>query len=194
MAVFDESKIIDIRNFLKEGSLEDCAKKYNVTPNAIRCFCWRNNIDFNKKKHYHGKTHTRLYGIWRQMNQRCFNQKNAQYKYYGLKGVKVCDEWLNFENFYNWSINNNYSDNLTIDRINFNGDYCPENCRWVTMKEQGNNKSTNRIIVINNEQMTLTQCAEKYGVNPITLQIRLSRGWSIEKAICNKNFKYKENK
>ena len=89
----------------------------------------------------HKQYGTRLYQTWADMKRRCYNEDNKSYKYYGAKGVAVCEEWKNnFESFYNWSIANNYSDDLTIDRINPFGNYEPTNCRWVTRTEQAHNK------------------------------------------------------
>lgn len=80
-------------------------------------------------------SNTRIYQIWANIKYRCFNSNCSAYKDYGGKGITICDEWLDFMNFYNWAINNGYSDNLTIDRIDVNGNYEPDNCRWVTKSE-----------------------------------------------------------
>lgn len=89
----------------------------------------------------HGMSHTRIYNIWQKMNQRCHNPKSDRYEYYGARGIQVCEEWRSdFMAFYNWGIANGYSDNLSIDRIDVNGDYTPENCRWATAKTQAMNK------------------------------------------------------
>lgn len=101
------------------------------------CGCMRKyspGYDENGKK-------TRLYRIWSQMKSRCENSKNKKYQYYGGKGVSVCGEWHNFINFHQWAINNGYQDDLSIDRIDPAGNYCPENCRWADSFVQGINRN-----------------------------------------------------
>ena len=89
----------------------------------------------------HGMRHTRLYNIWRSMNQRCNNPNTINFKRYGGRGITVCDEWKDdFQAFYDWAMANGYSDELTIDRLDPNGNYEPSNCRWATWEQQANNK------------------------------------------------------
>lgn len=92
----------------------------------------------------HGLRHTRIYKTWEDIKKRCLNSKTRSYKNYGGRGITVCDEWLTFKPFYDWAMANGYNDTLTIDRINVDGNYEPNNCKWATMKEQQNNKRTNR--------------------------------------------------
>lgn len=126
---------------------------------------------------------SRLYRIWRNMKQRCYNPKACKYNSYGGRGIKVCEEWMKYEAFHKWSMNNGYRDDLTLDRIDNNGDYCPENCRWVTRKQQARNTAQNHFITYQDKTKTLREWADEFGINYTTLSSRLlDYGWSIEKA------------
>ena len=105
----------------------------------------------------HGGTHTRLYKIWKGMRARCNNKNLPQYNDYGGRGITICDEWNDFLIFKEWAENNGYTDSLTIDRIDNNGNYCPENCRWTTRKKQNNNKRNNLYITFNEKKHSLTE-------------------------------------
>lgn len=149
----------------------------------------------NKERTKHGKRYTRLYKIWCNMKGRCENPKADNYKYYGARGIKVCDIWeKNFENFYNWSIKNGYEENLTIDRIDVNGNYCPENCAWKTIKEQENNRRNNRVLMFNGIEKNVTEWSEELGINRETIYKRLRSGWSIEKTLTTPVNKSKATK
>ena len=104
------------------------------------CGCYQKEAA-SKTHKIHGLTRTRLYRIFYKMKERCYKPSNDNYKYYGGLGIKICDEWLNdFNAFAQWALSHGYADNLTIDRKDNAKDYCPENCRWITIQEQQRNK------------------------------------------------------
>lgn len=156
-----------------------------VSGNTKSCGCYGREQKRNATTK-HNKSHERIYRIWIGMNQRCFNPKNTGYKNYGARGIKVCDEWKEFEPFYVWAMSNGYEDNLTIERNDVNQNYCPENCRWATMKEQGNNRRTNRTITYNGITKTITEWSEEFNLKEHVLTDRISRGWDIEKALTTR--------
>lgn len=128
----------------------------------------------------HGHKGERIYRIWRCMLNRCYYH-DSTYEQYGARGIRVCDEWRGddgFIKFYNWSMENGYNDELSIDRIDVNGHYEPSNCRWATPKEQANNRRNNIHLTIDGEIKTITQWAEVSGVNPGTIRSRHRKGWS----------------
>ena len=131
----------------------------------------------------HGQTNTHLFRVWSHMRERCEREKHPYYKDYGGRGISVCSEWRDFLPFKDWAERSGFQIGLTIDRIDTNGNYEPANCRWVTQKEQQNNKRSNRVIEYAGEHLTLTQTAEKYGINKTTLKERLNNGWDIDDAI-----------
>ena len=129
------------------------------------------------------KTETRIYHIWNGMIGRCERQSYNAYDRYGKRGILVCEEWHDFEEFKSWAMKNGYAEDLTIDRVDPNGNYEPSNCRWVTMKDQQNNKLNNHVITFDGETKTVSQWAEALGIRTQTLFSRLKRHWDIEKAL-----------
>lgn len=128
------------------------------------------------------------------MKKRCYNLKYKRYNDYGGRGIKICNEWLNdFKVFYDWAMQNGYKDNLTIDRIDVNGNYEPSNCRWANIKTQANNKRNNRIIEYKGEFHTMSEWANIYNINYKLLHSRLKKGWNIEKALFTKKFTCSES-
>ena len=126
----------------------------------------------------HGMTKTPEYCTWNQIKQRCFNPNNKNYLDYGGRGISVCDRWKNsFENFLA-DMKLKPTPKHSIDRIDNDGDYCPENCRWSTNVEQANNKRTNRLITIENETLTMAQWEKKMGYKQGVIERRLNLGWS----------------
>lgn len=125
-----------------------------------------------------GLSRTRIYRIWKCMLARCDNYENDNYYWYGFKGISVCDSWRDFKVFYDWSISNGYQEDLTIDRIDSNGNYCPENCRWISQKEQCNNVSSNHVIVYKNKSYSMAQFADLLGYDYWTVSNRIKLGWT----------------
>lgn len=128
---------------------------------------------------------SRLYRIWAHMKERCYNDKCRDFKYYGKRNIAVCDIWNNdFLEFKKWAVANGYKEMLTLDRIDFNGNYEPQNCRWVTRKEQNNNKRDNHLITFNGMTKTLSAWASETGLNITTIFMRINKyNWSVEKAL-----------
>lgn len=140
----------------------------------------------NKYAVKHGLSKTRLHRIWHSMYCRCYYKSTNQYENYGGKGIKVCEDWKHidgFVNFYNWAVNNGYDESLTLDRIDNSKDYSPENCRWLTPKEQSNHKTNNVYYDFKGERKTAKQWCEIYGINQTTFLDRLKRGWTLEQAL-----------
>lgn len=167
-----------------ENSIEHYVQRRKNGYNNMTCGCF----DKHKNNFYkNGLSNSRIYDIYNNMKQRCYNPNCKSYKYYGERGIKVCDEWKNnFISFYDWSKNNGYENTLSIDRINVNGDYEPENCRWVSFEEQMSNKTNTTILEYNGERRTLNQWAREYGLKVCTLRTRINRGWSIDRALNEK--------
>lgn len=131
-----------------------------------------------------GYTHTPLYRAYHDMKDRCTKPQKSNYKYYGGKGIKVCKEWSDdYLTFYEWSMSHGYQEGLQIDRIDFNGDYEPKNCRWVDKITQENNKSSNIRITYKGQNHTVTEWARLYNIKPPSLRNRLRKGWDFEKAL-----------
>lgn len=132
-------------------------------------------------------SYNRLYNIWTGMIQRCYNLDNPSFCGYGGRGIKVCDEWLfSYFAFERWARGNGYKDNLTIDRIDNDGEYSPDNCRWATRKQQQNNRRNNVIITVNGDEMTVAEAADKYGVSRHNAYQRVRAGWTGDEMVAGK--------
>lgn len=126
---------------------------------------------------------TRLYSCWAAMKGRCNNPHYKEYENYGGRGISVCEEWYDFKPFAKWALSNGYRDDLTIDRIDNDGDYRPRNCRWVDRFVQANNKSNNHLVVYKGKTQTVAEWADALGVDYFTFSRRIRAGWSVERAI-----------
>lgn len=133
----------------------------------------------------HGESKTRLYNEWQNMKARCYRKSTKQFYNYGGRGIVVCDEWKNsYEKFRDWALANGYNNNLTLDRINVDGNYEPDNCRWITNKDQQNNRRDNRLLTCDGETKTMAEWSEITGIKTRVISNRIDRnGWSVEEAI-----------
>jgi hypothetical protein len=140
----------------------------------------------------HGWYHTRLYSIWTSMKTRCFNKNHNRYKYYGGRGIKICDEWFDFTPFRDWAVNNGYQEGLSlqIDRIDNDGDYTPINCRFVSRREQSRNRSNTKFITLNGITLCFEDWCSIFKISRQTVIERLKRGWNIERSLKEKCRKY----
>jgi hypothetical protein len=138
--------------------------------------------------HKHGYSKEPWYVTYRGMMNRCYRKKAGNYKYYGKQGIGVCGEWHNIENFKKWVAESNYEEGLTLDRLDPCGDYCPENCRWATRKEQCNNRKNTVFLEYEGKRHTISEWADIKGINRSTLNNRVCRGWDVEKALGSRNY------
>lgn len=161
-----------------------CGKQISVktasltTGKTKSCGCLR------RKPLKHGEYNTRLYKIWNSMKERCNNSTNPVNKNYGGRGIKVCEEWQNYIPFRDWALSNGYREDLSIDRIDVNGNYEPNNCRWADNFVQANNTRKNVNITWNSETHSLSVWGriKPNGLDYETLRSRLRQGWDVEKA------------
>lgn len=129
------------------------------------------------------------YNSYRCMHSRCYREKDPSYKYYGGRGIKVCDEWKDIANFENWVKEHPYFEGATLDRIDSDGDYSPDNCRWATMREQDNNRRNTIIVTWNGETHSLSEWSSIIGINKSTLSNRYWRGDRGDKLFEERRYK-----
>ena len=168
----------------------DCGKEKIIEAPSLKkgrsksCGCLQKEI-VTKRQTKHGlqKANNRLYGIWSGIKQRCTNPKRNVFRHYGGKGIVICQEWQKFPAFYSWAISNGYADNLTIDRIDNNGNYEPSNCRWIPDSAQHRNQTNNKFITVNGKAMLLCDWAKIYGIKASVILNRIRSGWTEEEAV-----------
>lgn len=172
----------------------DCGNNTVVIGTELRqgrtqsCGCYRKELlnSFLKQRIMEtcdGHSMSRLYRIWQQMKMRCYNPNNTNFAYYGGRGIQMCEEWKEWEQFRIWAIQNGYQEGLTIDRIDVNGNYEPLNCRWVNCIVQANNTTRNVRISYQGEIHTISEWARIIDVPVHVLNSRLRYGWSVERAL-----------
>jgi hypothetical protein len=173
------SKKVNRWIFRCDCGTEKSINKYSVLRGlSTSCGCYANQKRIERNtKHGLFKTEKRLYGCWQDMKNRCYNPHRKKYRIYGARGITVCDAWKNdFMCFYNWAKSNGYADNLTLDRIDVNGNYCPENCRWATVKEQCNNTRRNHKITLNGITKNLVEWLKDFNMRSSSYHYRVHKG------------------
>lgn len=170
----------------------DCGNTCVVATSDLRnnhtlsCGCYQKER-VSKINSIHGLSNTRLYNIHKNMMRRCYDVNDEKYKYYGGRGITMCNEWLGkngVANFIDWAIQNGYEEDLTIDRIDGNKGYEPDNCRWVTRKQQSNNIRSNRTLMYHGKEYTLSELSQYTGINYSTLNNRINTAkMSVEDAV-----------
>lgn len=172
----------------------DCGKETIVDTSRLKsgntksCGCYK--IEKTKEiKTKHGLKNTSIYAVWQAMKKRCYKKNNRAYKNYGGRGITICNEWKdNFLEFYNWAVSNGYKKGLTIDRIDNNKGYYPNNCRWADYKKQGRNTRKNHILELNGEKHCISEWAEILCISQRKIYDRLNKGWAIDKVLSKKRY------
>lgn len=161
----DSEASVNVKN-LRSGLSTQCKKCHN---------------DSQERSKYHPK----LRAVWNDIMTRCYNQKSKSFINYGGRGISACNEWLVKEQFCEWAVQNGWEDGLTIERADNNGNYCPENCKFITRKEQAFNRRTNRLISAFGETKTITEWSEdkRCAVCIQTLNARINKKWDYEFAL-----------
>jgi len=150
------------------------------------CGCYSREVasEMRKNKKTHGLSNSRIYHIWVGMYGRCNDSKRPEYPRYGGRGIVICEDWKERANFFNWALTNGYDDNLTLDRIDPNGNYEPTNCRWITSKEQANNRRNTRYVEYEGNTYTLSDFSNTFlSINKDTFYSRLSNGKTMEECM-----------
>lgn len=164
----------------------ECGTRRAVRGNDLRlgksvsCGC---SLAENPAARKHGAAGSHLYKVYYGMKARCYNPNNKNYKHYGGRGVEICEEWRSFEAFAEWADKSGYAEGLTIERKDVNEGYCPQNCCWITQKEQTRNKRNTVYITAQGETKTLLEWAKQLNVPASMLKARQARGWTDEEII-----------
>lgn len=171
------------------GACIICPLNRIKTGNTKSCGCLRAKYSGITNK---GDDYKRINNMYHHMKSRCYDRNNNRFSRYGGRGIVVCEEWINdFQAFYFWAVKNGYNKGLQIDRKDNNGNYCPENCRFVTALENSRNTSRNRNIEINGVTKTIAEWAEISNIKQETLGRRVKKGWSEDKLLTPVNTKYR---
>lgn len=172
----------------------ECGKEITASGYKLRsgntksCGCLQKEMRDAGLHKTHGMTNSKLYYTWENMKHRCQDPKNAMYKHYGGRGIKVCSEWADsFQDFKEWALTHRYREGLSIERIDVNGNYEPENCKWITLKEQYLNRTDSHMVTAFGKTQTIREWADETGLKYDTIERRLNGyGWSAERALTER--------
>jgi hypothetical protein len=189
------TKKLDSRNYhmhwlceCKCGNTTEVSTGNLKSRHTLSCGCLqKDHAAISKTKHglyfdEHGKR-TKLYRVWGGMKERCFDFSNKAFSDYGGRGIKVCSEWLDYETFHAWAMAKGYKEGVSIERINNDGNYEPSNCKWIESSKQASNRRNNHYLTFNGQTKTITVWANELGIYPKNLLNRITRGWSVERAL-----------
>jgi hypothetical protein len=166
----------------------DCGNECVVRTVSLRggdtrsCGCYKLQR-ISETQHKHGDTGSPLYCTWRTMRRRVLDPNDRQYPNYGARGITIAAEWLEFVVFKKWALENGYQRSLSIDRIDNDGPYCPENCRWADKKTQNRNKRTNHLLTYRGKTACISEHAEDHGMTHAEVRSRLKLGWTVERIL-----------
>ena len=173
----------------------DCGKVIEVMGRSLKsghtksCGCYRSDL-LVKENFKHGMSRDPLNSVFSRMKDRCYNEKDLAYHNYGARGIYIGEEWLlDRSSFFTWAFNNGYTVGLEIDRIDNNGPYSPENCRWVTCKQNSRNKRNNHFLTFEGKIQTIAEWADEMELKYSTVAARIRRGYSIEKVLSTTNLR-----
>jgi hypothetical protein len=181
LTVISEQKERNKNGHIMYNVVCDCGKSKSVLGSSLRRGGSKSCNNCILLTGGHRMWKSREFKIWGSMKSRCSNSNDPNYKYYGLRGIKVCERWINsFENFY---LDMGKSSGLSIDRIDVNGNYEPINCRWTDLKTQARNRTNNKLYTYLNETLCVSEWCERLNMPSSTFHNRIIRGWGIEKII-----------
>lgn len=163
----------------------DCGKEKIIPSSSLRSGATQSCGCLCKERHHlkHKMWKSKIYGVWNGMKQRCTNPNCREYKNYGARGIEICEEWNDSKNFIDWALANGYQEGLSIDRIDYDGNYEPSNCRWSDAITQANNTRRNKVITINGEKHSVAEWSRINQIPYSYVYKRIAIGWDYERAL-----------
>lgn len=198
MKILNETMLQDIIRYAKTHTVKECAKYFNVTYDSMQAYMARHSVSHAPRKstgEANGNykvgfaMNKKLYWVYYSMLARCYNAKSPRYKDYGARGITVCEEWRkDNKTFFAWAIANGYKEGLTLDRLDNNKEYSPDNCAWVSNKDNCNHNRKTHFLTYKGKTQSLKKWAEETGINYSTLRNRVNRsGMTAEEALSCQN-------